>query len=65
MQRCKVDLFGSNEVIVGFVSQVLDVFDDEGITEGVLGEEDDLGASCRKCSNRCFAYTACTALLCC
>lgn len=55
-------MFGGDEVVVGVVADVLDVVDDEGIAEGVLGEEDDLCASSCEGSDGGFSYTACAAL---
>lgn len=49
-------------MVVGVVADVFDVVDDEGVAEGVLGEEDDLCASSCEGSDGGFSYTACSAL---
>lgn len=62
MQGGKVDLLGGDELVVRITPYVFDVVDDEGIAEGVLGKEEDLGAARCEGSNGCFAYTTGAAL---
>lgn len=63
VEGSEVDLLGGDELVVGLFSQVLNEFDDEGVGEGVLGEEDDLGAAGCEGADCCFTYAGGAALL--
>lgn len=41
----EIDLFGGDEVVVGLVTDVFNVFHKKRVTERVLGEQDNLGAA--------------------
>lgn len=62
MEGSEVDLLGGDELVVGLFSQVLNEFDDEGVGEGVLGEEDDLGTAGCEGADCCFTYAGGAAL---
>lgn len=62
MERGEVDLFGGDELVVRLFSEVLNEFDDEGVGEGMLGKEDDLGAAGCKGADCCFTYAGGAAL---
>ena len=57
MQRLEIGLLGGDQVVFRLFAEVVDVLNEERIGEGMLGEEDDLGASRCEAADYCFAYS--------
>ena len=62
MQGGEIDLLGVDEFIGGVGAEVFDVFDQEGVRGGMVGEEEDLSAAGSKGASDCGADARCTAL---
>lgn len=62
MERGEIDLLSREKLIVGVVTHIIYEVDDEGVTEGMLGEENDLGAALGEVADDCFAHAAGAAL---
>lgn len=58
----EIDLFGGDEMVVGLVAYVFNVFHKEWIAEWVLSEQDNLGAALGQSSYDGLADSACSSL---
>jgi hypothetical protein len=45
MQVCEIDRLGRDELIARSGSEIVDIFNEKGIGEGMLGQQDELGAA--------------------
>ena len=62
MQGRQIDLLGGDELVLCVAAEVLDEVHEKRVVQGVLSEEDDVGALGREVTDDGLAYAARTTL---